>query len=301
MDRKRKLRKRGSMLCMIAAVMFVLALPLKVNAQKKESSIRVYDEKTEWKQNSTLDIFTLLNGRKRIMADAEGEYVFTVYNSADFTSTYLFTLSETNAEGIPMEYQLLNSKGEYLIGDTREWKTAETPLQYTRALLGVEEQEELHLKWRWSPEGKSYADIPDGAAYTMHLRIDGEQIDEAPEKPENPDDPKDEGDDDIQKPSDHEKPEDNGATQPPGSEETPSQNDKNEPAAPSDPPASENNDKNGQIGKQEAYVIPTEDAADTDFVNTGDASDILLYGALCLFSIGILMLVAASRKKEKHE
>ena len=124
MDRKRKLRKRGSMLCMIAAVMFVLALPLKVNAQKKESSIRVYDEKTEWKQNSTLDIFTLLNGRKRIMADAEGEYVFTVYNSADFTSTYLFTLSETNAEGIPMEYQLLNSKGEYLIGDTREWKTA---------------------------------------------------------------------------------------------------------------------------------------------------------------------------------
>ena len=135
----------------------------------------------------------------------------------------------------------------------------------------------------------------------MHLRIDGEQIDEAPEKPENPDDPKDEGDDDIQKPSDHEKPEDNGATQPPGSEETPSQNDKNEPAAPSDPPASENNDKNGQIGKQEAYVIPTEDAADTDFVNTGDASDILLYGALFLFSIGILMLVAASRKKEKHE
>ena len=197
-----KLRKRGIYLCIGASALFMIAMPIHISAQrnaKKISRITVSDKDGEWQQDSQLNIFINQDGTEKIKDGDEGEYHFTVFNDASFTSSYLLTLSETNDYGIPIEYQLHDASANSLAGEEGEWFSADKPVQY-EAEMQIGDKDELVLQWRWNDKGSTFDEIDDGATYTIHLQVDAQQIgkdlsedEEDPSQPGTPDDPQEPG------------------------------------------------------------------------------------------------------------
>lgn len=170
-----KLRKKGLKYCIIAAILLTIGTPLHVQAlqnAQKQSRIIVKDELQNWGEETNLDIFPGDYGDSKLLMDGdEGEYIFTIINDATFTSAYLLTITETNENKIPMEYCVTDSHGTSLTG---EWKGLNIPLQYHND-MEIGQKDELKLRWRWSPNGKTASEYDEGSEYTVHLVIDAQQ------------------------------------------------------------------------------------------------------------------------------
>lgn len=172
----KKLRKRGTLLCVCAAVLLLIGTPLHVqalNLQQKRSHIIVEDASGHWLETNDLEIFGSGNEKKIIMDDSQGEYEFSIFNHGEYPSKYLLTIKESNHYGIPIEYQLLDKNGTLLSGN--EWKNLKEPIQYEQQMQ-KEQKDDLLLKWRWKPNDKEAIEFETGTPYTVHLQIDVENV-----------------------------------------------------------------------------------------------------------------------------
>lgn len=135
---------------------------------------------SHWNQLSRLNVFanSKYNGQSIISPDSNGEYAFTIQNSARFPLQYTLQITDENAAGVPMEYRLKQGEN-YVVGSESVWSDVSN-LSAVAGDLPYESEAVYTLEWRWRGDNDE-ADtdagtaVPDGAKYLLNFGITAEQ------------------------------------------------------------------------------------------------------------------------------
>lgn len=124
---------------------------------EEPGSVEIGDRKTGklWKQMAIIDLFTDLSGKQTyeiLYPGIEGQYDFYIRNTMK-TVTYMTVMVEeeansSNGGALPLEYKILNEKGDVISGD---WKNA-AQLKEFSVTLKPEENVNYSIRWRWPYE-----------------------------------------------------------------------------------------------------------------------------------------------------
>ena len=165
----------------------------------KNPSVEFEDEGGKWQTGKTTDIFQAeyengegksavvsQDGTKVIAPGVKTSYKFTMQNTGNMAVNYQTDLKFTLTIGdevqedyyFPLKVQLLNDRGEYIIGDKTEWVNVQDAELYAYpALLGANSYETFEFILYWEFEGGQdeldtlYGDLSAEKGVTLTLKI----------------------------------------------------------------------------------------------------------------------------------
>ncbi len=164
-----------------------LIVGAKADTETGDEPLIILENSTQkrWSQLAELDIFANAdyNNEHIIAPYSQGEYSFTVQNTARFPLRCVMSFSDENEYGVPMEFRLRGDSG-YISGSDSEWLDCADLTDLTSDLKN-ESSEEYVLEWRWPGDVDNERDTKLGMAavekdvhYIMNIAVTAEQTGE---------------------------------------------------------------------------------------------------------------------------
>lgn len=116
----------------------------------KEKQVIVYDENGQEIDAAPLKIFEHKSDYVKndvIAPGTENTYQFIIRNNNEFAIIYDFAINEINTYNINMKFRI-KQNGEYILGDDKEWVTAEQ-LKQNGIILAHNSFNVYTLEWKW--------------------------------------------------------------------------------------------------------------------------------------------------------
>ena len=116
----------------------------------KENQVIVYDENKQKIDTAPLKIFEHKSYHVKndvIAPETENSYQFIIRNNNEFAIIYDLNISETNIYKINMKFRL-KQNGDYILGNDKEWVTAEE-LKQSEVILAHDSFNVYTLDWKW--------------------------------------------------------------------------------------------------------------------------------------------------------
>lgn len=120
------------------------------NNKENENQVIVYDENKQKIDTAPLKIFEHKSYHVKndvIAPGTENTYQFIIRNNNEFAIIYDLNIVETNEYEINMKFRL-KQNGEYILGNDKEWVTAEE-LKQSEVILAHESYNVYTLDWKW--------------------------------------------------------------------------------------------------------------------------------------------------------
>lgn len=118
--------------------------------ENMKDNIIIYDEQVKYTDNIKLNIFTHKSyyvKNDAIAPNTQNSYQFIIRNNNDFAIKYNLKMEEENAYNINMKYRL-KLDGKYILGNDREWVTANELIQ-NGLVLADKSYNVYTLDWKW--------------------------------------------------------------------------------------------------------------------------------------------------------
>ena len=187
---KTSVRVAASLALLLAFSIFLsasLIVGAKADTDTGDEPLIILENSTQkrWSQLAELDIFANVDfDNQHIIAPySQGEYSFTVQNTARFPLRCVMSFSEENEYSVPMEFRLRGDSG-YISGSDSEWVSCAGLTDLTTDLKN-ESSEEYMLEWRWQGDVDDERDTKLGIAaaekdihYIMNIAVTAEQTGE---------------------------------------------------------------------------------------------------------------------------
>ena len=116
----------------------------------KENEVIIYDQNNQKIDTAPLKIFEHKSYHVKsdvIAPETENSYQFIIRNNNEFAIIYDFEIDETNEYGINMKFRL-KQNGDYILGNDKEWVTAEE-LKQSEVILAHDSFNVYTLDWKW--------------------------------------------------------------------------------------------------------------------------------------------------------
>ena len=143
------------------------------SSSEEATGIEVFDEQTEYSQNTQLRIFT--NPTYDVVDDkiapaSENSYQFVIRNNNNFNIRYDLDLNEDNKYNINMKYRL-KLNGVYVAGNNDKWLTYDE-LKQQNIELAANTYDVYTLDWKWV-EGNNDTEVGTNinSNYKLELKI----------------------------------------------------------------------------------------------------------------------------------
>lgn len=142
---------------------------------REENNLTVYDNKTVYTDSTLLNIFKNKSYYVKddvIAPESENSYQFVIRNNNDFAIIYSLEFEQINPYNINMKYRLKKG-GEYIVGNDKDWVTANELLQ-GEVILANDSYNVYTLDWKWF-ESDNDTDTKIGtsieANYSLNINI----------------------------------------------------------------------------------------------------------------------------------